>query len=146
MNLGLLFGISLLLQVPQAGPPAPTDTRNRMAVIGATIISGFEKSSDGEFFPILFEDASLTVEDGKVDDIVARQNFKLGSNEVPVLGKNRFAISAPVFFGQGENDGAAWLMGRNLMAAAVHGMGYVALPSPVIDSGAGRCAPRGDQP
>jgi hypothetical protein len=51
-----------------------------MAVIGATIISGFEKDSEGRFLPVLFEDSSLTVEDGKVDDIVARQNFKLGIN------------------------------------------------------------------
>ena len=142
MNLGLLFVVSLFLQaqLPQAGPPAPVDTRNRMAVIGATIISGFEKDSKGKYLPILFEDSSLTVEDGKVDDIVSRQNFKLGSNEVPVLGKNRFAISAPIFFGTGNDDGAAWLMGRNLMAASVHGMGYVALPAKVVESPAGRCA------
>jgi hypothetical protein len=109
-------------------------------VIGVTILTDFQRTSEGEIEANGFEDAVLIIEDGAVKTVLPRQNFQLRATDIVVSGRGRFAMAAPIIFGAGEKQGSQWLRGRNLLAAGLSGVGCLALPKSLAGSPAGRCA------
>ena len=146
MNAGTLAVICSLLTslgggiAPQEATPAVEPKPTRIAVIGVTILTDFQRTSEGEIEANGFEDAVLIIEDGAVKTVLPRQNFQLRVTDIVVSGRGRFAMAAPIIFGAGEKQGSQWLRGRNLLAAGISGVGCLALPKSLAESPAGRCA------
>ena len=105
MHTGTLAVICSLLTslgegiAPQEASPAVEPKPTRIAVIGVTILTDFQRTSEGDIEANGFEDAVLIIEDGAVKTVLPRQNYRLGANDIAVSGRGRFAIAAPIIFG-----------------------------------------------
>lgn len=124
------------------GPPEPEFIPiERLVITGGTVLSSFQQDVDGTWSASVLEDTTIVVEDGEVARLVAASTYQLGLGDVVVTARDRFVMAAPIVRGDGSTNAAAagWLEGGRLVDAALSGIGSVALPASVVDSGPGRC-------
>ena len=141
-----IIALVFLLMAPLPGAiaqetgPSPSLAPERVVVIGVTLLTDFQRNSDGTYEAIGFEDAVLIIQDSLIKTVVPRQNFQIGLNDIAVSGKGNYVVASPIIFGAADSDPEQWLRGRNLLAAGLSGIGSIALPDALANSSAGRCA------
>lgn len=123
--------LAIIGSMQTVGPPTPEPPSHRILIIGASVITSVENGV-AEVLP----DATIAIEHGRVVAVGPRIDFQLRQDDIAVTARDRFAIAAPILFGEGEG----WLRGTSLLEAAVSGVGFIAMPEERLATPNGRCA------
>ena len=110
-----------------------------IAIIGGRVITGFDIRSDGSARAVVRDDVVVVVRDGRVEKFVDAESFKLTRGDTRVRATNRWVVASPSLVLREADQEDQWMRSSSLLAALVHGIGWIGLPSETSSSVV-RCA------